>query len=335
MRPPSTLARRGLGRTCPNPPVGAVFVRGGRVVGEGFHRRAGAPHAEVEALARPGAARGATLYVTLEPCTHHGRTPPCATRCSRRAPARRGRRRRPEPARARARHRAPAARRHRRPSGRAKPTSAGAHPGFARHVRGRPFVRLKLAASARRPHRDAAAATRAGSPGPRRGAWRTAARRLDAVLVGAGTVRADDPALTCRRAGGRDPVRVVVDAALRTPPRARSPAARPLAGVDRHRGVRHDARAAGRLARAGATVLPGRRAAATSPRRSRAGARHARHHLRARRGRRASSRRRSLARGPSSTSSAVRRAAPARRRRRAGDRARSACGRSTGARRCA
>src|SRR5439155_1505985 len=72
------LAAPGLGRTFPNPPVGAVFVRGGRVVGEGFHTRAGAAHAEIEALRAAGRrAAGAVLYVTLEPCVHHGRTPPC------------------------------------------------------------------------------------------------------------------------------------------------------------------------------------------------------------------------------------------------------------------
>src|SRR5207237_10863867 len=71
-------AARGLGRTFPNPPVGAVLVRGNRVVGEGWHRRAGRRHAEILALRAAGArARGATLYVTLEPCTHFGRTPPC------------------------------------------------------------------------------------------------------------------------------------------------------------------------------------------------------------------------------------------------------------------
>src|SRR5438034_4242732 len=78
MRLAVRLGRRGLGRTSPNPPVGAVVVAGGMVVGRGFHRRAGLPHAEVEALRAAGRrARGSTLYVTLEPCAHHGRTPPC------------------------------------------------------------------------------------------------------------------------------------------------------------------------------------------------------------------------------------------------------------------
>ncbi|HET98336.1 MAG TPA: riboflavin biosynthesis protein RibD, partial [Desulfurivibrio alkaliphilus] len=72
-------ARKGLGKTSPNPCVGAVVVRRGRVVGKGWHRRAGTPHAEIHALTAAGAAvAGATLYVTLEPCNHHGRTPPCS-----------------------------------------------------------------------------------------------------------------------------------------------------------------------------------------------------------------------------------------------------------------
>ncbi|MBP8137566.1 MAG: bifunctional diaminohydroxyphosphoribosylaminopyrimidine deaminase/5-amino-6-(5-phosphoribosylamino)uracil reductase RibD, partial [Candidatus Eisenbacteria bacterium] len=73
------LASKGRGRTAPNPMVGAVLVRNGEVVGEGWHRQHGGPHAEIEALAAAGRrARGATLYVTLEPCAHHGKTPPCA-----------------------------------------------------------------------------------------------------------------------------------------------------------------------------------------------------------------------------------------------------------------
>ena len=78
MRLALRLGRRGLGRTSPNPPVGAVVVADEAIVGRGYHRRAGAAHAEIEALRPAGArARGATLYVTLEPCAHHGRTPPC------------------------------------------------------------------------------------------------------------------------------------------------------------------------------------------------------------------------------------------------------------------
>src|SRR5690349_14463410 len=79
MRRALDLARRGWGQTAPNPMVGAVVVRDGRIVGEGYHVRYGADHAEIAALRQAGEqARGATLYVTLEPCGHHGKTPPCA-----------------------------------------------------------------------------------------------------------------------------------------------------------------------------------------------------------------------------------------------------------------
>src|SRR5512147_3105967 len=78
MRQAVRLGRKGLGRTSPNPPVGAVVVAKGRIVGRGYHHGPGNPHGEIEALRAAGArSRGATLYVTLEPCNHHGRTPPC------------------------------------------------------------------------------------------------------------------------------------------------------------------------------------------------------------------------------------------------------------------
>jgi len=219
------LAAEGLGRTFPNPPVGAVFVRGGRVVGEGFHHRAGAPHAEIEALrAAGGRVRGATLYVTLEPCAHHGRTPPCAE-----ALVGLGLRRivvamvDPNP---RVRGRGIAKLRR---AGIPVAVGPGAEEarlltaGYrARVLHGRPLVTLKLATTL-----DGRIAAAGGDA-----RWITgpAARRLahalrdvsDAVLVGAGTVRADDPRLTCRLPGGHDPVRIVLAGpALRLPARAR------------------------------------------------------------------------------------------------------------------
>lgn len=219
------LAARGRYRTSPNPMVGAVVARGGEVVGEGYHRRVGGPHAEVEALDRAGArARGATLYVTLEPCNHHGRTPPCA-----------------EAVIAAGVRRVVAC--HRDPDPR---TSGG---GFARlREAGLEVVHGPLAAAAvelnwrflaatvfRRPavtvkwamSLDGRIATAAGhsqwisSPAGRR--WGLAQREEhDAVLVGIGTVLADDPRLD-RRLGlaGRPNVRVVLDRRLRLPPSAR------------------------------------------------------------------------------------------------------------------
>lgn len=219
------LAARGLGRTWPNPPVGAVFVRGGRVVGEGFHRRAGGPHAEIEALRRAGTrAQGAELYVTLEPCTFHGRTPPCVEAL---LPLRLRRvvvgTTDPHPrVRGRGVRRLRAA---------GVPVTVGVGrdeaerllAGFRSLVlAGRPRVTLKLAMSL-----DGRIAARGGDA---RWITGTAARRLahqlrdvhDAVLVGANTVRADDPRLTCRLRGGRDPVRVVLaGSGLALPARAR------------------------------------------------------------------------------------------------------------------
>ncbi len=224
MRAALRVGRKGLGRTSPNPPVGAVVVARGQIVGRGFHRRAGEPHAEVEALRDAGArARGATLYVTLEPCTHHGRTPPCSD-----AILAAGIRRvvvgvrDPNPSVAGdgiglLRRRGLAV-----DVGAEAASCAELIAGFAKRVRtGLPLVTLKLAASL-----DGRIATRTGAS---RWISSAAARRLvhrlrneaDAVMVGAGTVIADDPALTCRLRGGRNPLRVIVDGRLRIPLRAR------------------------------------------------------------------------------------------------------------------
>lgn len=217
------LARRGLGRTSPNPPVGAVVVRNGRIVGEGWHRRAGGSHAEVVALRRAGAAaRGATLYVTLEPCSHFGRTPPCVSGVVAAGVTRVvvgvGD---PNP----------------RVHGRGLRAlraagitvelgvcgeEARAVSEWFRHfvVRRRPFVLLKLAASLDGRIATATGESRWVSDAAARRWVHTLRNRVDAVMVGAGTVLADDPALTCRMRGGRDPRRVVVDGRLRIAPRA-------------------------------------------------------------------------------------------------------------------
>jgi len=224
MRRAIALARRGVGRTSPNPPVGAVVVAGGRVVGSGWHRRAGAPHGEAAALRAAGArARGATLYVTLEPCNHAGRTPPC-TDAVLAAGVRRvvfGAR---DPNR---RVRGGGAARLRRAGvtvveGVEAAACADLIAPFAHVARtGRPLVTLKLAATL-----DGRIATRTGASRwitgpPARRFVHQLRNEMDAVMVGAGTIAADDPRLTCRMPGGRDPLRVVVDGRLRTPLTAR------------------------------------------------------------------------------------------------------------------
>lgn len=221
------LAARGLYSTHPNPRVGCVLVREGRVVGEGYHRRAGEAHAEVQALRAAGpAARGATCYVSLEPCCHYGRTPPCTEAL---VEAGVGRvvaaMEDPNPAvhgRGLARLREagiPAV------AGLLESEALGLNRGFVRRLRaGRPFVRLKAGVSL-----DGRTAAADG-----RSQWVTGeAARADvqrlraesgAILTGVGTVLADDPRLTVRAPGldtaGRQPLRVVVDSHLRTPPTA-------------------------------------------------------------------------------------------------------------------
>jgi len=225
MRQALAEAARGEGRTAPNPCVGALVVRDGRVVGRGYHQRAGTPHAEVHALRRAGElARGATLYVTLEPCHHTGRTPPCSL-----AVARAGISRvvigMEDP----------------------NPLACGGadylrnqkievvtgvcreecrrlnRPFLKRVSTGMPWVVMKAGLSL-----DGRITYRSGQgeaiTGPGSRALVHAMRnRLDAILIGVETARIDDPSLTTRmdNGQGRDPVRVVLDSRLRLAPDAR------------------------------------------------------------------------------------------------------------------
>jgi len=224
MRKALALARRMLGRTSPNPAVGCVIARGGRIVGQGATAPGGRPHAEAAALARAGEkARGATAYVTFEPCAHRGRTPPCA-----RTLVETGVRRVVigcvdpyPPVRGRGLKILRAAG-IKIVNGVLEDECRDLNRGFITRVtRRRPFTTLKLALSL-----DGRIAAASGdsqwiSSAPSRALvhrWRSEA---DAVMVGAGTVIADDPRLTCRIPGGRDPVRVVIDGRLRVSPRAR------------------------------------------------------------------------------------------------------------------
>lgn len=219
------LASRGLYTTSPNPRVGCVLVKDGQVIGAGWHERAGQPHAEVHALQQAGdQAHGATAYVTLEPCSHHGRTPPCADALITAGIVR-----------------VVAAMRDPNPkvagAGLARLQAAGIavshglleseaqelNPGFIfRMTRQRPWVRTKIAASL-----DGGTALENGIS-----QWITgdAARqdvqhwraRSCAILTGIGTVLADDPQLNVREPSiGRQPLRIVLDSHLRLPPDAR------------------------------------------------------------------------------------------------------------------
>lgn len=214
------LARLGLGRTSPNPAVGAVVVRDQKIVGEGYHQKAGTPHAEIHALRAAGdLAQGATLYVTLEPCCHYGRTPPC-TEAIKASGIRRVVIAMPDP----------------------NPKVAGKgirelkeagievevgvlaqeaqrlNEAFSKYITtGLPWVTMKVAMTL-----DGKIATRTGAS-----RWisceasRQKVHELrnthDAVLVGIGTVLADDPLLTTRLPGGRDAVRIILDSRLRLP----------------------------------------------------------------------------------------------------------------------
>jgi diaminohydroxyphosphoribosylaminopyrimidine deaminase/5-amino-6-(5-phosphoribosylamino)uracil reductase len=220
------LARRGLCTTTPNPRVGCVLARDGKIVGEGWHRRAGEAHAEVHALAAAAAgtgAKGATAYVTLEPCSHHGRTPPCAEALIEAGVARVvAAMRDPDPRVAGRGLAALAAAGIATECGLMEAEAAELNAGFvSRMTRGRPWVRLKLAASL-----DGKTALKNGDsqwitgPEARRDGHRWRARAC-AILTGIGTVRADDPRLTVRGVDSqRQPLKVVVDARLELPPEA-------------------------------------------------------------------------------------------------------------------
>lgn len=219
------LAEQGLWSTSPNPRVGCVIVRDGQVVGEGWHVRAGEPHAEVHALRAAGTlAAGATAYVTLEPCSHHGRTPPCADALLAAGVARvvaamadpnplvagRGLARLAEAGVEVA-------------SGLLEEAARELNIGFvARMTRGRPWLRLKVAMSL-----DGKTALENGASqwitGPEARVdghrWRA---RACAILSGSGTVLHDDPELNVRGlATERQPLKVIVDSRLQTPPTAK------------------------------------------------------------------------------------------------------------------
>lgn len=219
------LARRGWYSSPPNPRVGCVLVANGAVVGEGWHARTGGPHAEVEALRAAGErAAGATAYVSLEPCGHHGRTPPCAAALIEAGVARVviGMRD-PNPQVAGAGVAALAAAGVAVTEGVLAAECAALNPGFvSRMRRGRPRVRVKLAASldGRTAGADGASQWITG-PAARADVHRLRAES-GAVLTGIGTALADDPALTVRLPGDwRQPLRVVLDSALRLAPEAR------------------------------------------------------------------------------------------------------------------
>ncbi len=217
-----TLGRRGQGRTWPNPAVGAVVVKDGVIAGRGWTQPGGRPHAEVEALARAGnAARGATLYVTLEPCSHVGKSPPCADAVIAAGIARVvSAIEDPNPEVAGQGHARLRAAGIVVDVGLSAQEAARDHAGHFRRIRDkRPHLILKLAVSS--DEKIAAAGRRpVGITGEAAKARVHLLRaQCDAILVGIGTVLADDPLLTCRLPGmeAQSPVRVVLDRSLRIP----------------------------------------------------------------------------------------------------------------------
>ena len=224
MRRALALAKKGLFTATPNPRVGCVITQGETIVGEGWHERAGEPHAEAVALGNAGAkAQGATAYVSLEPCNHYGRTPPCAGALINAGVARVvAALRDPNPPAARGGDALAAARirfEHGLMADEARELNIGF---FSRVMRGRPWVRLKIAATL-----DGRTALANGvsqwitGPEARRDGHRWRARAC-AILTGIGTVKADAPQLTVRDIDTpRQPLRIVVDSRLEMPHSAR------------------------------------------------------------------------------------------------------------------
>jgi diaminohydroxyphosphoribosylaminopyrimidine deaminase / 5-amino-6-(5-phosphoribosylamino)uracil reductase len=255
-----SLGRRGQGRTWPNPAVGAVVVKDGVIVGRGWTQAGGRPHAEPEALRRAGeAARGATLYVTLEPCSHFGKSPPCvdaviASGISRVVSAIED----PNPEVAGQGHAKLRAAGIAVDIGLCAAEAARDHAGHFRRIRNkRPHVIVKLAVSVD----DKIGASGRKLVAITGDAAKTRVHLLrahcDAILVGIGTVLADDPLLTCRLPGmeARSPLRVVLDRSLRTPGNSRlvhSARATPLWLMTSETA---EAAAATRLGAAGAQVI--------------------------------------------------------------------------------
>jgi diaminohydroxyphosphoribosylaminopyrimidine deaminase/5-amino-6-(5-phosphoribosylamino)uracil reductase len=255
-----SLAKRGAGWTAPNPMVGAVVVKGGRVVGKGYHRAVGTAHAEVNAIDDAGIeARDATLYVTLEPCNHTGRTPPCTEKI-----LAAGIRRvvcampDPNPKVAGGGNAFLASRGIDVSCGILEEKAEKLNESFVKYSRtGRPFVILKCAATL-----DGRLATRTGDSkwitGPRSRRFVHRIRHeVDAIMVGSGTVHADDPSLTTRLENrkGRNPRRIILDTRLGIPETAK--VLRPESDSDTIlvAGPGAPAENRARLAKRGATLL--------------------------------------------------------------------------------
>ena len=258
MRLALALARRAEGMTRPNPPVGAVVVKNGRKIGQGWHRKAGGPHAEVFALRQAGtAARGGTLYVTLEPCSTFGRTPPCTGAIIRAGIARVvAAVVDPNP-----RHAGRGLRRLRRAGVRVDVGVGAADatrliaPFACRMLKHRPMISLKLGLSLDGRIADRTHSSRWITGPEAREEVQALRRAADAIMVGAGTVRHDNPSLWPRPDGKREPWRVIVVRTGRLPATAKvfsdEHAARTIVAVP----IGWQPACARRLQRTGATVL--------------------------------------------------------------------------------